>query len=611
MARRSRPLLVALALMASALFACGDNLKPTDGIDAAELDAAVIDGPPIDAPTDARIDAPTDARIDAPIDAQTDASPVNQIQDARTTPDGAGLMLPIDGVYVTYLKPAIGSDPAGFTIQASMNGPALFIAVNPTTLTPPPVVGDRVSFTITAMGTAGMLRQATSITGFMRLSQGFDVNMLDQDLSAAMDVVGALATYESELVDLTATLNGVFVGAGSMFEEIQLTTVGYPTSDPNLKLRVPTALRDSLDLVSGCRVVLNNTPLGRFDLRAQFAAFTAGDLTLSMCPAPTVVSANPTTPTSVVITFSRRILPGSVNANGSQFTFNNGLTASAAQVSGRTVIVTTSAQAAGTTYTVTVANTVTDQQGTVLGLPNMAMFPGFVTPAVVRINEINANVASGCDLIELRVVTGGTLLNLRLAERTGIMGNNELNLQFPAAVVPTNAIIVVHLSSGVAACNPGGATAETTGPMQQPLATFPNNFDTAYDFWNVDTGLTATDNVFTLFAPNGQIQDVFFGAQAATGTAAAATETAAATAAMANQWQMVGGGVPPGGFIDDTFRAHAALDLDGTGTSASGTSIQRLDNTDTNDKEDWNTAGGVITVQANTFGILNVGQTPF
>ena len=108
----------------------------------------------------------------------------------------------------------------------------------------------------------------------------------------------------------------------------------------------------------------------------------------------------------------------------------------------------------------TVANTVTDQQGTVLGLPNMAMFPGFVTPAVLRINEVNANITLGCDLIELRVVTGGTLLNLRLTERTGIIG--ELNQVFPAAVVPTNAIIVVHLNSGNATCNPGGATAETT-----------------------------------------------------------------------------------------------------------------------------------------------------
>jgi hypothetical protein len=74
--------------------------------------------------------------------------------------------------------------------------------------------------------------------------------------------------------------------------------------------------------------------------------------------------------------------------------------------------------------------------------------------------------------------------------------------------------------------------------------------------------------------------------------------------AAANQWQQVGGGVPAGGFIDDTFRANAALDLDATGTAASGESIRRIDDTDDNDMADW--AQG-----ASSFGAINPGQTPF
>lgn len=101
-----------------------------------------------------------------------------------------------------------------------------------------------------------------------------------------------------------------------------------------------------------------------------------------------------------------------------------------------------------------------------------------------------------------------------------------------------------------------------------------------------------------------------FSANLVSGTAAAATETAAAAAATANQWQIVGGGVPAGGFIDDAFRVNAVLDLDGTGTAASGTSIQRLDNTDDNDLLDWNTlVAPIVQAQAQTFGALNVGQT--
>jgi hypothetical protein len=53
---------------------------------------------------------------------------------------------------------------------------------------------------------------------------------------------------------------------------------------------------------------------------------------------------------------------------------------------------------------------------------------------------------------------------------------------------------------------------------------------------------------------------------------------------------------------------HAALDLDATGTSASGATIQRLDDTDDNDKDDWNSI--TVTTQPQTWGLLNPGQTP-
>jgi hypothetical protein len=614
-AKPGRSFLAFLAVLACFvvwLGACGDNLKPPGGtVDAAATDARAIDaptdGPELDAPP---IDAHVDAMIDAMTDASIDGSTVDQIQAARDAADVGGLTLPIEGVYVTYLKPAVGNDPAGFTIQASMDGPALFIAVDPASLNPAPVVGDEVSFTITAMASSGGLRQATSITDFTRLAQGFNVNALVQNISAAADVVTMINSYESELIDVTGTLTGAFVSAGSMFEEIQLQTAGVP-NDPNLKVRLPSALRDALDVAPGCTLTLDNTPVGRFTTRVQLTAFRASELMLSNCPAPTVTGAIATSPTTVVVTFSRRIDPASVHVNGDQFTFDSGLTATAAVVSGRTVTVTTTAQSIVATYTVTVANTVTDLMGTGVGLPNSAMFPGFVMPAVVRINEFNAHVSSPavCDLIELRVVQGGTLLNVKLNERLANL------ITFPAFVAPTNAIIVVHLNSANAMCNPGGATMELLTPLDQPRLTFGANFDTAYDFYSADTGLTDTDNVWTLLGPTGLIMDAVLTANAPTGTAAADSETAAASAAAANEWQNVGGGQPAGGYVDDVFRANAVLDLDGTSTTGqlvTSTSIQRLDNTDDNDKADWNAEGPpAVTVQVQTFGLLNVGQTLF
>jgi hypothetical protein len=321
-------------------------------------------------------------------------------------------------------------------------------------------------------------------------------------------------------------------------------------------------------------------------------------VTIHGCPTPTLASAVAASSTTVTLTFTRRINPASVNVNGSQFTFDNGLTASAAVVNGRQVTLTTSAQTGGTTYTVTVPNTVTDTLMAPIGTPNTATFVGFQQLAQVRINELNANVNSGCDLIELRVVSGGSMLGFRLTERiTTLVTFGNLN-------VATNDIIVVHMGSGVAACNPGTATDELTAINQRPQATFGANYDTAWDIWSTDTGLTSTDNTITLYNPSSVIVDVVLIAQAATGTASVDSETPAAAAAAANQWQMVGGGVPAGGFVDDNFRGHAVLDSDATGTAVTGESLRRVDNTDDNDKADW-------LQGASTFGLINAGQTAF
>ena len=602
------------------LAACGDDsshnhpvdARPVDGAvaDAADPDAALPDAMNPDA-TDvdaAMIDAGTiDATsIDAvATDANTAPMTSAEITAARGTADGTGLSLPITLATVTYVKPAIGSptnDPIGFNIQAEQAGPARYVAVDPATLSAVPAVGDVVSFTITGLTTLNGLKMANAITGFARSATGVDVNPLVQDLTAAADVVTALGNYESELFDLSGSVTGTFSGSGTGFEQAAIATTGIP-ADANYRIRIPAALHSSIDLVTGCNFTLNNVPVFRFNAIPQMPAYVASDITLSGCPAPTVASAAAASATQLVVTFSRNVAPGSVMANGSQFTFDNGLTASAATVSGRTVTLTTSAQTGGTAYTVTVANTVTDQQGTALGTPNTATFTGFQVLAVVRINEVNANVMAGtCDMIELRVVSGGTMTGYVLRER-----DTAILLTFPTFNVATNDLIVVHMNNG-ATCNPGTATNETTAPNQQPVATFGRNYDTAYDFYSTDTGLTSTDNVFTLFDNLGNIVDVIFAANAATGTAAIGTENAAATAI--NAWGIAGmaGADPAGGYIDDTFRANAVLDLDDPASLLyTGTSLQRIDNTDDNDAADWSTGAG----PASTWGALNAGQTAF
>lgn len=130
---------------------------------------------------------------------------------------------------------------------------------------------------------------------------------------------------------------------------------------------------------------------------------------------------------------------------------------------------------------------------------------------------------------------------------------------------------------------------------------FMRNYDTAFDFYSTDSGLTGTHNVFTLLDAAGTIVDVLVAADAMTGTVVTSAEEDAAAAAAAGEWTAIDGTVPAGGFVDDVFRAHAVKTLDATETTDS---LQRNRNEDMNHMGDW--------VQAvSSFGGINAGQTPF
>ena len=417
------------------LVACGgddgDGAVDARRVDATVIDATVTDAEEVDAPDiDAAVDAMTDAAVDAPIDATP--TPSGWIALARAAADGSGLSLTIEDATVTYLKPVGGTpanDPAGFTIQAEQQGPALMIAVDPATLTPVPAVGDVVSFTITAKATVAMQPRATAITGFTVESSGADVGALAQDVSAATDLVSALGTYDSELIDVTGAIAADFTAAGTGFVQAQITTAGIGTASSSLTLRVPTTIRDGYDLVMGCNFTLDNTPVHRFNAVAQLSAFVTADYTLSGCPAPVVLAAAATSATTVNVTFSRNVDPASLMADGSQFTFDNGLTASAATVSGRTVTVTTGVQVNGTMHVVTVANSITDMQGTALGTPSTAAFAAFVSPTHLVINEVDYDQPSD-DLTEFIEIYNPTPSAISLANVAVVLVNGGNNADY-------------------------------------------------------------------------------------------------------------------------------------------------------------------------------------
>jgi endonuclease G len=323
---------------------------------------------------------PADATSDASaIDGEVDPPGGDGIAAARAAVDGNDLVLLIHGATVTYLKPQVGnpaSDPAGFTIQAARTGPALFVAIDPDSLTPPAQVGDVVNFTITAKRTVARQPRATAILRYTRTATGTNVSALAQDISAATDVVSALESYESELVSLTGTVSQDVSAGGTEFQRAVIRTAGID-GDTNFQIRAPEAVFDAIDMARTCEVTVTNVPIGRFNTQAQLGVFAPSDIELRGCPAPVIVNATATSATTLVLSFSRNLLPSSVAADGTQFAFDQGLTASAAVVNGRTVTLTTATQALATTYTATIAASVTDLQGSPVAAPSTASFAGF------------------------------------------------------------------------------------------------------------------------------------------------------------------------------------------------------------------------------------------
>ncbi len=220
----------------------------------------------------------------------------SEIAAARAAADGSGLSLPISGAFVTYVRPLIGADPAGFYVQAVATGPALLIEVDPATLTPVPAAGDRVSFTVTDMATFGGMRKATGLSGFTRISTGGDVSTLVQDLSTRADVVTNQVGYEHELCSLaSATVVGAFAPDGAGFEAATIDTAGV-SGNANLTVRIASTLVASNSLGAGCVLQIGPTPFAYATPTTTFQVLAASDFTVVSCPPPPVC-----TPSKIVI----------------------------------------------------------------------------------------------------------------------------------------------------------------------------------------------------------------------------------------------------------------------------------------------------------------------
>jgi hypothetical protein len=286
---------------------------------------------------------------------------------ARATPDGPADIL-VRGAVVTYLRPLVGGAPAGFFVQAVQAGPAIVVEIDPDSLDPEPQVGDVLTFRITEVGTIFSARTVRAIAEYQVVESGFPVASLVQEVSLATDLVSNLSGYESELIHLDCSLVGAFASAASGHVSSVIETDGI-TGDTNLRIRMPTTLRDALaaenHFVEGCALDITG-PMWRFNAQAQPSVYFESDIVVESCPPPPqprVVSAEATSTTEVVVAFDIAIDPASVVDPGVQFAFLPALAVIEAEVAGTDVTLATAEHAPLTEYTVTVAATVTSPLG--------------------------------------------------------------------------------------------------------------------------------------------------------------------------------------------------------------------------------------------------------
>ena len=231
-----------------------------------------------DVPTLDRPDVPDAGAADVPVDLDVLVTE-GSLAAVRATITGTAsvtLTAALSGLVVTRTVAATpgsdggvsSNDPAGFFVQTGMTGPAIFVAVDPASLSPEPQAGDRVAFTATRGELRAGARWITALTGFQRTGTGTALDGLRQDLSAQADLVTAIGDYEHELVRVQGTVAGNFASAGTGFESAQITTAGVGAAMTNLRVRVAAAVRASLALRSGCTVTVT-APLWRFNAQVQ------------------------------------------------------------------------------------------------------------------------------------------------------------------------------------------------------------------------------------------------------------------------------------------------------------------------------------------------------
>src|ERR1041385_6097815 len=199
------------------------------------------------------------------------------------------------------------------------------------------------------------------------------------------------------------------------------------------------------------------------------------------------------------------------------------------------------------------------------------------------LNEINPNISSSHDLIELVAVTGGSVNGFTIQQ--GISSAVTL-AALPQVNVSAGDIIVVHL---VPATATGAAPAsETISKNEYAHAAYSANYDNAWDFHGGTTGLTYSNRVLLVKDSAGTIQDAVPFTN--NGGSPAAFPGDVTTIQGQNFWHPSDCGGSPCSYSSAPTVESIAVNWQGSSTTPNGNTAQRISGTDTDSNVDWTSA---------------------
>lgn len=452
------------------------------------------------------------------------------------------------------------------------------------------------------------------------LTTGFDFYANGTTAITATDNEIRLTNAGGTSQDYVPWVDGTFGSGQSARIETQITASQWTKSSGSV---VEADLVDSTLDDGGLCLQRINTGAGTVHADTNSRSdWTAGTCALGtnqsvLAGAFNVTSASATTDaTHVTVTFNRA--PNMTQAVvASNYSITGGVTVSAAALSGNVVTLTTSTQGTGTGYTVTVTGVTGAVGGTTLATNN-ANFTGYMAAAILVINEVNSNITS-CDLVELRVTQSGSVNGMVLK-----YNGNALPLiggtGFPNLALNQNDYIVIHFNYTNTTCfnsafvPPANETTISQLSQSTYVGTTPSNrtYDSAYDFFSTNTGMTHGVGTLQLETATGTIIDFVPLANLTSGTTgyAAGRATEVQNAVSAGHWNLT---LSPADWACSSGTNCAATgawtDNGANGSAIGGTtsnSMCRNSNLENNLKADWSTCTGTASWGANNPGQSNL-----